>query len=330
MSANGISTLATKELRQKAKLDLASLKRQGYTLNDDGTIESTVSAHLTTSSAQSYSDGVSMATFRVLNRGGNWDEFFANWDNGTWSCVQFPGSVVTNMTNPGDDSPIITITGGTFVTGTFYSFTGDVLTAGTADTGALFYRSRATYDITQLPTQYDDNGIIDNANTGGLVQGRPWISTVSNFTFFEAFGTTATISTTQYVSGNKIYAESSTYDVSIPAPPARVVVNDIEVLRQGDTPNPPGRGHNLVVLDSYGDVVVPATQFDTYIDPANLTTLASALNAVPSGNIVVLVVYDASALNAAVRTAINTGYGSTNTNTWTANRISQIFIGVKI
>jgi hypothetical protein len=34
---------------------------------------------------------------------------------------------------------------------------------------------RATYDITQLPTQYDDNGIIDNANTGGLVQGRPWV-----------------------------------------------------------------------------------------------------------------------------------------------------------
>jgi hypothetical protein len=33
---------------------------------------------------------------------------------------------------------------------------------------------RATYDITQLPTQYDDNGIIDNANTGGLVEGRPW------------------------------------------------------------------------------------------------------------------------------------------------------------
>ena len=33
---------------------------------------------------------------------------------------------------------------------------------------------RATYDITQLPTQYDDNAIIDNANVGGLVQGRPW------------------------------------------------------------------------------------------------------------------------------------------------------------
>lgn len=33
---------------------------------------------------------------------------------------------------------------------------------------------RATYDIAQLPTQYDDNGIIDNPNTGGLLQGRPW------------------------------------------------------------------------------------------------------------------------------------------------------------
>ncbi len=36
---------------------------------------------------------------------------------------------------------------------------------------------RATYDITQLPTQYSDNDIIDNPNVGGLVQGRPWTTT---------------------------------------------------------------------------------------------------------------------------------------------------------
>jgi hypothetical protein len=35
---------------------------------------------------------------------------------------------------------------------------------------------RATYDITQLPTQYDDNAVTDNANVGGLVAGRPWIT----------------------------------------------------------------------------------------------------------------------------------------------------------
>ena len=33
---------------------------------------------------------------------------------------------------------------------------------------------RATYDITQLPTQYDNNAVVDNVNTGGLVAGRPW------------------------------------------------------------------------------------------------------------------------------------------------------------
>jgi len=182
---------------------------------------------------------------------------------------------------------------------------------------------RATYDITTLPTQYNDNDLINNPNIGGLVQGRPWIETVSTFTFYEAFGTTTAISTTQYVSGNKIYAESSTYDVPS-FQPARVVVNDIQVV------NTELRGHTLVVLDTYGDVVTAATQYDTYIDPANLTTLAAALNAVSSGNIVVLVVYDASAVNATVRSAINTGYGSTNSDTWTAQRKSHIFIGEKI
>jgi len=174
-----------------------------------------------------------------------------------------------------------------------------------------------------LPTQYDDNGIIDNPNAGGLVVGRPWIETVSTFTFYEAFGTTVAISTTQYVSGNKIYAESSTYDVP-DFQPARVVVNDIEVV------NTELRGHTLVVLDTYGDVVTAATQYDTYIDPNNLTALASALSAVAADNIAVLVSYDASALDAGVRSAINTGYGSTNSDTWTAQRKSHIFIGIKL
>lgn len=35
---------------------------------------------------------------------------------------------------------------------------------------------RATYDITELPTQYDDNAVVDNPNVGGLQEGRPWIT----------------------------------------------------------------------------------------------------------------------------------------------------------
>lgn len=34
---------------------------------------------------------------------------------------------------------------------------------------------RATYDITELPTQYSGNVVVDNPNVGGLVLGRPWI-----------------------------------------------------------------------------------------------------------------------------------------------------------
>jgi hypothetical protein len=185
---------------------------------------------------------------------------------------------------------------------------------------------RATYDLTLLPTQFDSNAVVNNPNAGGLVAGRPWIETVSAFTFYEAFGTTSAISTTQYVSGNKIYAESSTYDVPS-FQPARVVVNDIEVV------NTELRGHTLVVLDSNGNVVTAATQYDTWDTggaPGARAALASALGAVASGNIVVLVSYDASGLDAGIRSAINTGYGSTNTDTWESQRRSHIFIGVKI
>jgi hypothetical protein len=186
--------------------------------------------------------------------------------------------------------------------------------------------ARATLDLTLLPTQFDGNNTIDNPNIGGLVEGRPWINTVADFTFYEAFGTTTAISATRYVLGNKIYAESSTYDVPS-FQPARVVSNDIQIV------NTELRGHTLVVLDVLGDVVTAATQYDTWDTvgaPGARAALASALSAVASGNIAVLVSYDATGLDAGIRSAINTGYGSTNTDTWSSQRRSHIFIGVKI
>jgi hypothetical protein len=44
---------------------------------------------------------------------------------------------------------------------------------------------RATYDITQLPTQYSGNTLVDNPNEGGLVKGRPWAPSeaYTNLTF---------------------------------------------------------------------------------------------------------------------------------------------------
>lgn len=85
MAANGISSLSTKQLKQKAKLDLAAAKRQGKVVAADGTI------------------------------------------------------------------------------------------TGSIDSTKPYYRTRNTYDLTQLPTQYSGNNITDNPNASGLVVGRPWV-----------------------------------------------------------------------------------------------------------------------------------------------------------
>jgi hypothetical protein len=143
------------------------------------------------------------------------------------------------------------------------------------------------------------------------------------FTFYEAFGTTVAISTTQYVGSTKIYAYSSTYDVPGGVDlPAKVSVNDVEIV------NTLLRGHTMVVLSPSG-ATVSITNYDTFDDANAVTALANALNGVSSGNRVVLVVYDASAFDAACRSALTTGYGDTNSNTWAATRISQIFVGIK-
>ncbi len=144
---------------------------------------------------------------------------------------------------------------------------------------------------------------------------------VSAYAWYEAFGTTATISTTQYVGPNKIYAESSTYDVP-GYQNAKIQVNNVSIV---DTAL---RGHTMAILSPTGSTI-SITRYDTYGDANSATSMANALNAVASGNIVVLVVFDASSLNSTARNAINNSYGSTNNNTWTSHRTSHIFIGNK-
>jgi hypothetical protein len=234
--------------------------------------------------------------------------------------------------------------GGGGATGAGTANSGATGGAGGAGTASTIIGSSVTYGVggaggsAGAPTTDGANGTANRGNGG---QGGQSASTDSakggdggsgvvvvrygtaypTFTWYEAFGTTSAISTTQYVGSTKIYAYSSTYDVPS-YQPAQVAVNDVEIV------NTENRGHTMVVLDPSG-ATVSINWYDTYIDPAQLTALANALNGVASGNRVVLVVYDASALNATVRSAINTGYGSTNTNTWTAQRISHILVGIK-
>jgi hypothetical protein len=49
--------------------------------------------------------------------------------------------------------------------------------SGSIDPTKPYYRVNNEYNITLLPTQYDGYDVVDNANTGGLVVGRPWLPT---------------------------------------------------------------------------------------------------------------------------------------------------------
>jgi hypothetical protein len=51
--------------------------------------------------------------------------------------------------------------------------------------------TRATLDTTQLPTLYSGNTVVDNANVGGLVEGRPWTAVASIRSFLSGTGQTA-------------------------------------------------------------------------------------------------------------------------------------------
>lgn len=49
------------------------------------------------------------------------------------------------------------------------------------DSNQPYYRGGNIYDLTSLPNTYNDNvpGADDNPNTGGLIQGRPWVAAIS-------------------------------------------------------------------------------------------------------------------------------------------------------
>jgi hypothetical protein len=446
MAANGISTLPTKELRQKAKLDLAAAKRaeQGILrsviditqlptqYNDNGLIDNPNPAGLVTGRPWIASElvqtlrtfttvqttdwtapaGATTVEYLVVAGGGGGGNGFDTSGGGggaagmvlTGNLAVTPGTTYTvvvgnggiggadeRANNPGTsggNSVFATVTavggiggqgsrtftptarytggaaqigsatsaqpggggggggaggGGGGATGAGGNSSGTTGGTGGAGLASSISGSSITYAVGGAGGGYGSdidgaNGTANRGNggaaggaggAGSARGGNGGTGTVilkflapATFTFYEAFGSTVAISTTQYVSGNKIYAESSTYDVP-DFQPARIVVNDIEIV------NTEARGHTLAVLDTYGDTV-SITNYDTYISPANVTALAAALGSVASGNIVVLVSYDASAVDAAVRSAINTGYGSTNTNTWTASRVSHIFIGEKV
>lgn len=47
--------------------------------------------------------------------------------------------------------------------------------SGSVDSTKPYYRENNVLEIDDLPTKYVGDNIFDNLNTGGLIQGRPWL-----------------------------------------------------------------------------------------------------------------------------------------------------------
>jgi hypothetical protein len=194
MSANGISTLSTKQARQLAKLDIAQAKRQGYSA-------------VVPAGTQDYNT-ISIGNFGAI-------KVISNGAGSTYLVFQYPIPAVQNYLYPGaplhnlrfggqDHFDAVSIVGGLVDCSTLVGFpqagakgyllsaslgvtinnnvgilsipNGRFTSSGSADTNAPFYRDRNVLDITQLPDTYNGNvqGPDDNPNVGGLIEGRPW------------------------------------------------------------------------------------------------------------------------------------------------------------
>jgi hypothetical protein len=89
------------------------------------------------------------------------------------------------------------------------------------------------------------------------------------------------------------------------------------------------RGHTMVVVNKETNAIESINVYDTWQYP---TIIEAPLAAVAAGRIVILVTYDATSCTATMRNTLVNSYGASTPGsyaTWTTERVSQLFIGVK-
>ena len=89
------------------------------------------------------------------------------------------------------------------------------------------------------------------------------------------------------------------------------------------------RGHTMVVVNKETNAIESINVYDTWQSP---TVIETPLSIVPNGRIVILVTYDATSCTSNMRNTLVNSYGASTPGsyaTWTTERVSQLFIGVK-
>jgi len=380
MAENGISELATKELREKAKLVLAAAKRlaQGnarpyYDItqlptqyDNDTVVDNPNLAEFTVT------PGVIRAGVKKVTYTGYHSDDVAFTDTATATAsttannfviasiaenttVLYTGYLLATYTGTwtftitSDDASYLWI-GNTAVSG--YTTSNELAGASYLGpgTGTISLTAGEYYPIRLLYGNGPSGGSLNltYAHTGqtatndftgklfspgiSLVVGRPWVATdPTPFTFTEVIDTNGATITETNIGPLTIEARSTSFQVQ-PAVDGYIKVNGATVKTTTDG----SRGHTLLVIDISGATIGSITTYDTFESApgdggdAGRNALKTALNAVASGNYIVLVSWDACSFDSGLRTALNTGYGTTLTTTWASTRYSHIVIGQKV
>jgi hypothetical protein len=201
------------------------------------------------------------------------------------------------------------------------------------DSTKPYYRKLNIYNTALLPTQYavnsdDTNDVVDNPNVVGLVIGRPW---AMSFTLTETVNSSGASIIETNMGPLTIVAKATSFQVN-PIETGYILVNG----RTIKTTTAGSRGHTLAVITPAGAIVGTVTTYDTFESApgdsgaAGRSALTSALNSVATGNYIAIVSWDACSFDTTLRTALNTGYGTTLTTTWTSTRYSHIVIAKKL
>ena len=194
----------------------------------------------------------------------------------------------------------------------------------------VYYPIRVQYGNSGGPgvmtLSYAHTGRTVTNNWSGLLFNIPSDTTFVPFIVTEHIDTNgASIVDTNTGPELTIITKSTSYQVN-PHEQGYIVVNGTNIK----TTDYGSRGHTLAVLAPTGAVVGSIVTYDTFGNPTDLANITTALNAVASGNYIVLVSWDACAVDSNMRTSLTNNYGATQSTTWAPTRYSHTFIGRRI
>ena len=350
MSANGIAHLATKELRQKAKLDLAASKRAATAGHRD-TASTADDRHFydiaqlpTVYSGNAISDNANTGGL-VVGR--------------PWIAISYSIAPNSSAINEGD-TVTYTITTVGVADGTTLYWTNAGTTTGpdftdNADSGSFTVTGGSATFSRTLTNDYTTEGtetIIVNIRTGST--SGPIVATsgtvsvadtsipvVDRYGFFEQQLNGGTyLSFDQTISGQRLtfictnFNGNPTYGSYIKVNGTLVAGDQRGLAPDGtDTTAAPfhmTRGHTIIVLNPSNGAMRSGYPkvYDTYGNAGLCTTMKTDLQAVAQNDIVAIGTYDATSCTSDLRYALTTYFGDTTyTNTWSSSRISQMFLG---